>query len=657
MKHTMLLVSKSPTTNTGLRSYLNNIFSSYIDLEARLADDVDTALMEKFDLVIFASRGATKQLESQLTPKIHYLTCIRTFNHTYLNRILVIPPNSDVYLVNDSLETASAVINLLYTFGITQYHFIPYYPGTQDLDYSIQYAVTVGESRFVPRHIPTAIDIGVRIADISTITEIASFFNLPLSLADEVTKNYINQFVQLLKISNHQLSQATNTKFITQSIISNIDTGVCILDSAGNVTMVNKTFIEALAIQKPHLVGSRLVDAVPELEGKINSPLDKYSPFITVNREDQESLTLSMQEIEDTNHEKLTLLHCCGSSGGTLIVPDSDSRGEGEEQKPKPFGAKNAAFYHFSDYLTCNDLALRNLETAKRISLTSYRLLIQGESGTGKGVLAQAIHNNSNCSLYPFLRLNLKAMTDEQVLNELAGVTAGGGGILERAENGTLYLDGVDSLSHDLQREFIGVLDMEPNVRIIASSDSDLFAMCQAGAFSQELFYRINEVSLHTIPIRKRPEDIPILFEYFLQNIYNNPGLRWSELCSDALCNRLTTYQWPGNVKEIENLCKYFYCVRTNNKLTSKDLPPYILAQLAQKQEKLAPLERQILYLISQTPKIGRTKLYQLLQEQGMEVTEGKIRSMLQSLSERQLIKMNRTKGGCEITEEGEILL
>lgn len=655
MKHTMLLVSKSPTTNTGLRSYLNNIFSSYIDLEARLADDVDTALMEKFDLVLFASREATKHLESQMTPKIHFLTCIRTFNHTYLNRILVIPPNSDVYLVNDSLETASAVINLLYTFGITQYHFIPYYPGTQEIDYSIQYAVTVGESRFVPRNIPTAIDIGVRIADISTITEIASFFNLPLSLADEVTKNYINQFVQLLKISNHQLSQATNTKFITQSIISNIDTGVCILDSSGNVTMVNKTFIEALSIQKPHLVGSKLVDAVPELIGKINSPLDKYSPFVTVTREDQESLTLSLQEIEDTNHEKLILLHCCGGSGGTPFVPDSEN--QREEDPQKPHGTKNAAYYHFSDYLTCNDIALRNLETAKRISLTSYRLLIQGESGTGKGVLAQAIHNNSNGSLYPFVRMNLKAMATEQVIHELAPASAGGGGILERAENGTLYLDGVDSLNPDLQREFIGMLDMEPNVRIIASSDDDLFALCQAGVFSQELFYRINEVSVTTIPIRKRPEDIPILFEYFLQNIYNNPGLHWNELCSDALCHRLTTYQWPGNVKEIENLCKYFYCVRTNNKLTSKDLPPYILAQMAQKQEKLAPLERQILYMISQTPKIGRTKLYQLLQDQGMEVTEGKIRSMLQSLSERQLIKMNRTKGGCEITEEGEILL
>lgn len=653
MKHTMLLVSKSPATNTGLRAYLNNIFSKYIDLEARLADDVTTEMMEKFELVVFASRGATRQLQPHLTPKIHYLTCIRTFNHTFLNRILSIPPNSDVYLVNDAQDTAESVIRLLTTFGITQYHFIPFYPGCGEIDYSIQYAVTVGEARFVPRHIPTVIDIGVRIADISTITEIAAFFQLPMSLADEVTRNYINQFVQLLKISNHQLSQATNSKYITQSIISNIDTGVCMLNNKGVVTMVNKPFIEALSIQKPHLVGADIAEVVPELADKLAAPLDKYSPFLTLSREGQEDLTLTLQEIEDTNHDKLTLIHC--NAGGTVIKTLAAE--EDHEQELRANAQKNNAFYHFDDYLTCNEQALRMLETAKRISLTGYHLLIQGETGTGKGVLAQAIHNNSSCNLFAFVKLNLAALTEEEVLWELKPAEEGGGGILKKAENGTLYLDGLHLMTDRLQKSFLRILEEESNVRIIASTDQDLHEMCVSGGFCKELYYRLNEVSLTTIPVRKRPEDIPMLFEYFLHNIYNNTSLRWQEIFSEALCRRLLSYQWPGNVMEIENLCKYFYCVRTSNQLTSTDLPPYILAQLNEKQEKLAPLERQVLTLVSQTPKIGRAKLYQLLQEQGVEVTEGKIRSMLQSLSERGLIKMNRTKGGCEITEEGEILL
>lgn len=281
MKYTMLLVSQSPNTSVSLRSYLNNIFAKYIDLETCLASDLSTAMMERFDLVLFASKAASASAAPYLTPKIHYLNCIRTFNHTYLNRILSIPANSDVYLVNDSESTAQASLEMLASSGITQYHFIPYYPGCKESNYNVRYAVTLGETRLVPGNIPNIIDIGARIADISTISEIASFFNLPMKLADVVTKNYINQFVQLLKVSNHQLSQAANTKFLTQSIIKNIKTGVCILNSAGIITIINRPFINAMSIEKPHLIGTHIGKVIPEVAEKLKNPLE--SPVLRID--------------------------------------------------------------------------------------------------------------------------------------------------------------------------------------------------------------------------------------------------------------------------------------------------------------------------------------------------------------------------------------
>ena len=110
-------------------------------------------LMEQFDLVLFASKGAARALETSMTPKIHFLICIRTFNFTYLNKILSIPPNSDVYLVNDSEKTTKSAIRLLSTYGFSQYHFVPYYPGCGEADYSIQYAVTLGEEAVCGRDI------------------------------------------------------------------------------------------------------------------------------------------------------------------------------------------------------------------------------------------------------------------------------------------------------------------------------------------------------------------------------------------------------------------------------------------------------------------------------------------------------------------------
>ena len=585
-KPTMLLISRSSTTNVGMRSYLNHIFSKYIHLETCLAADVDTERMEKADLVLFSSRSAARMAEPLMTPKIRYLICIRTFNHTYLNRILSIPSNSEVYLVNDSECSAKDSIQLLYTLGITQYRFIPYYPGCPETDARIQYAVTVGENKLAPRNVQTLVDIGIRIADISTISEIASFFHLPLSLADVVSLNYINQFVQLLKISNHQLSQATNTKFITQSILSNIDTGVCIVDDGGKIQMINKQFKEALDIPRSHLVGTLLKEAVPELDGIAKRSQDQRSPFFLVRRGKEDPLKLAVQEIRDMDH----------------------------------------------------------------------RVLISGEPGTGREVLAQAIHNNSRRSAKPFMKLNLTVLSEGQIMEELFPGD-GREGILNRAEGGTLYLNGIHCMSISMQKEFLNMMDQMPDVRFIASTEEDLYTMCQEGRFLKSLFYMIGEVSLETFPIRQRPEDIPLLFEYFIRNIYNNSALRWTDMCSEELWNSLTAYSWPGNGKEIENLCKYVYCFHSEGKLTIRDLPAYIRLQMAKKTSLLSPLEKRVLQTVAQNPKTGRAGLQEILENEGIQVAEGKIRSILQSLSEQGLIKVNRTRGGCEITETGELQL
>ena len=585
-KPTMLLISRSSTTNVGMRSYLNHIFSKYIHLETCLAADVDTERMEKADLVLFSSRFAARMAEPLMMPKIRYQICIRTFNHTYLNRILSIPSNSEVYLVNDSECSAKDSIQLLYTLGITQYRFIPYYPGCPETDARIQYAVTVGENKLAPRNVQTLVDIGIRIADISTISEIASFFHLPLSLADVVSLNYINQFVQLLKISTHQLSQATNTKFITQSILSNIDTGVCIVDDGGKIQMINKQFKEALDIPRSHLVGTLLKEAVPELDGIAKRSQDQRSPFFLVRRGKEDPLKLAVQEIRDMDH----------------------------------------------------------------------RVLISGEPGTGREVLAQAIHNNSRRSAKPFMKLNLTVLSEGQIMEELFPGD-GREGILNRAEGGTLYLNGIHCMSISMQKEFLNLMDQMPDVRFIASTEEDLYTMCQEGRFLKSLFYMIGEVSLETFPIRQRPEDIPLLFEYFIRNIYNNSALRWTDMCSEELWNSLTAYSWPGNGKEIENLCKYVYCFHSEGKLTIRDLPAYIRLQMAKKASLLSPLEKRVLQTVAQNPKIGRAGLQEILENEGIQVAEGKIRSILQSLSEQGLIKVNRTRGGCEITETGELQL
>ena len=426
------------------------------------------------------------------------------------------------------------------------------------------------------------------------------------------------------------------------------------LNEKNIIIMVNDPFVEELEIHKPHLIGVSLLEVLPEFEEILKKYPDQESLTAELVRHGNKKVTITLQKFRDTNHEDLTLIHL----GRRQI---SEHNGGAEDHKAgKEAGNGNPeqemeTWYQFRDYRSQNSQVLHMIETARRISLTDYRVLIQGETGTGKEVLAQAIHSNSKRCRGAFIKLNLSALNVAQVARELD--LSERDCVLKRACGGTLYLDGIHNLTEPLQRKILGLLDSSVNIRLIASADRDLYEMSRNGQFLKELFYRINEVSLATLPVRKRPEDIPLLFEYFLRNVYNNPSLSWKELFSDGLWKFLMSYNWPGNGKEIENLCKYFFCVKADAKLTEGDLPAYILSQVHENAKDLSPLERQILICLSQNPKIGRVTLLHMVQENGMDVSEGKIRSTIHSMAEQGLVHTNRTKGGCEITGKGETYL
>ena len=453
-------------------------------------------------------------------------------------------------------------------------------------------------------------------------------------------------------MSNYQVRQTTNMNFITQSIIHNIDIGVCMVNKEHVIIMVNNPFVKELEIQKPHLVGVSILEAVPEFEEILKKHQESESLTTEIIRHESKKVMVTLQKIRDANHEDLTLIHL-----GRRMIREDSAEDNGLQIRDGVLNPeqKTETWYQFRDYRSENTQVLRMLEMAKRISLTDYRVLIQGETGTGKEVLAQAIHNNSSRCRNAFVKVNLSAMSELQAAKELD--TAEENSAARHAQGGTLYLDGIHNLTQDLQRVTLGLLDSPFNVRLIASTDQNLYEMSREGLFLRELFYRMNEVSLATLPVRERPEDIPLLFEYFMRNIYNTPSLTWRELFSDGLWEFLMGYCWPGNGKEIENLCKYFYCVKSDRKLTERDLPPYILSQIRENEEHLSPLERQVLIALSQNPKKGRAALLRIVREQGVDVTEGKIRRLLQDLSDRGLVRTNRTKGGCEITGKGETFL
>jgi transcriptional regulator with GAF, ATPase, and Fis domain len=227
-----------------------------------------------------------------------------------------------------------------------------------------------------------------------------------------------------------------------------------------------------------------------------------------------------------------------------------------------------------------------------RVARTDSTLLVRGESGTGKELVARAAHRNSPRADRAFVAINCAALTETLLESELFGHEKGAftgaiglkKGKLELADGGTLFLDEIGELPLPLQakllralqeREFERVGGTRPirvDFRLIAATNRDLEAAVKDGSFRQDLFYRLNVITLALPPLRDRPDDIPSLAEYFLRKHAARSGRRVTGVQRDAL-DRLTKYHWPGNVRELENVIEQALALGTSDRITLDDLP------------------------------------------------------------------------------------
>lgn len=224
-----------------------------------------------------------------------------------------------------------------------------------------------------------------------------------------------------------------------------------------------------------------------------------------------------------------------------------------------------------------------------KIAPTDATVLITGESGTGKELVARTIHRRSNRNDGPFLAINCAAIPRELIESELFGHVKGAftgavkdkKGKFELAEGGTLLLDEISELSIELQAKLLRVIQervIEPvgseqrisiDVRILAATNVDLNERVTSGRFREDLFYRLNVIPLHVPSLQKRAEDIPLLIREFLTRFAPGQAIE----IDDDLMNACQQHDWPGNIRELENLMERMVILRSSNRLTREDLP------------------------------------------------------------------------------------
>ena len=227
-----------------------------------------------------------------------------------------------------------------------------------------------------------------------------------------------------------------------------------------------------------------------------------------------------------------------------------------------------------------------------KISKTDITVLIRGESGTGKELIAQSVHENSSRSKEPFIAINVAAIPHELLESELFGHEKGSFtgaqsqriGRFEQALGGTLFLDEIGDMHPELQTRLLRVLSshefyrvggqkpIKSDVRIIAATNQNIESLIKTGKFREDLYHRLNVFRIELPPLRKRKEDIPSLVKYFLKKSADEIKSDQKDI-EDPAMEVLNEYDWPGNIRQLENTCRYITVMAPSTSITLDDIP------------------------------------------------------------------------------------
>ena len=312
--------------------------------------------------------------------------------------------------------------------------------------------------------------------------------------------------------------------------------------------------------------------------------------------------------------------------------------------------------HNFGNIITQSDELKKVLHKVEQVSSTDATVLVLGESGTGKELLARAVHNISNRSERPLVKVNCSALPANLIESELfghekgsfTGATSRKIGRFELADGGTIFLDEIGDLPLELQPKILRVLQegeferignpktIKVDVRIIAATNRNLSQEIKNGNFREDLYYRLNVFPITIPPLRKRKEDIPLLVNYFVNNFSKKVGKKIDTI-SQSMIEKLTEYNWPGNVRELENIIERAVITIEGNKLTLSEVLPKVTSNISLEGESKTLEE------------VEREHIIRVLEKTNWQVSgdkgAAKILGMKRTTLEARMKKLNIEKG------------
>lgn len=683
-KHSILLATKSEkvceTFASNLQAYFGSQISIYTHYEG---NPCDPETLDQVQLVLLSNDYIINELPPVPEGKT-VLVSRRSIHMTQLVKIMDLEPGTRCLFVTNARETAEDSVEVLKRLGFDHLLFTPFDPETrlspEELD-QIDLALTLGFPELVPKQVQQVINLYNRPLDLSTIFDIAQLFNLSVDKRHFYTAEFFRDFVQLGR--NLSISVNNEKRLIQklESILNAVHEGIIGIDEQGEVTFFNDDAGNILHMAAEKCIGKHYLEVIPDFHVE--------EVFRTRTVIADQLLEIGSRFLLVT---KNPILMDSKFLGVVVTFQDVTKVQQIEQEiRTKSTQLGLTTKYSFANIIGVSQTIAAAKQTAIKLAQEEFTVLITGENGTGKEVFAQAIHNDSPRKDGPFVPVNFAGLTESLAESELFGYEEGsftgarkGGkiGLFELAHNGTIFLDEIGDAPLSIQAALLRVLQerqvmrvggnrvIPVNVRVIAATNRNLLEMIQRGSFREDLYYRLNVLPLQIPSLRERSEDLFILIDYFLKG--KRRHLHFLPEAQEALRH----YNWPGNIRELENFINYLLVIVDGEQVGLQHLPermqnrPRVAGSALSVQSPLSDEAGQVVFLLGRhgslheyedilanlwlchqrSERIGRSTLGKML---ASPLSDAKLRNRLAVLHRSGCVEVGIKKQGTQITPLG----
>lgn len=672
-KKKLAVLTISQVTSNLFKRQLNNIFEDKIMIKYFTVKELKDRKIKSDLILTTKSLIEEENINDYIFSKSELLIAKRSLNISYLEELIKINDGTRVLLINDTKLGAYEAKSLLEEVGINSLQLIPYYAGKSEVE-DVEMAINLGEEKLIPNYINDVINIGSRVVDITTIIEIAVKMNIMDDSFDFLSSHYIRELVTMGKRLNNHIEYQGRTNKKLDNVINHVHDGIIYINQDQEIEIVNQKAEEIFEMKAKDIIGRKVQDTIPNT--KLNDVLDDR--------------IVHKNALQDIGDKKIVSTRVPVEMDGKMIgalatfkdVTDVKKLEEDLRLKMKQKGY--IAKYNFENIVGNSNEIKKVIKKAKKLAKSESTILIQGESGTGKELFSQSIHNYSNRENAPFVAINCAAFPDNLLESELFGYEGGaftgakkGGkpGVFEQAHTGTIFLDEIGDIPAKIQARLLRVLQEKEimriggtkvipiDIRVIAATNKDLYQLVQEDKFREDLYYRLNVLSLYIPPLRNRREDILMLIDHFLDK-FKADNIELSK----SVISKLYNYDWSGNVRELENCIEYLVQV-CKGKVKIQDLPSHFLMKNTNSENKISKTELDLsnlgevdeyifilneLYLARQLgERVGRREIAKNAEANDIYLSAQMVRSRLNKLEEQDMVKIGVGRQGTTITKKG----